>query len=447
MMPIFRRPAVAALTLALAAAAPTLSAAAQDNFDLIVYAHPAGYAPATGGPAGTIKGLGGEVAIIYSQGLTENATRSYLNQANTVGLGVIVQVNTVWAGAPDTVDGNGVRHGDKLQSYVTSMSKFAVDNNLNSLRGWYIYDEPTLPASGYQQGYDLIKAADPLGRPIYGDIDADEPNTQQNYYGSASDKTRDVLTTHDYPFFVGDDEFEGLENSGLFGLDRGWKHWMQQSQRGAASRNEPWVPVIQAFGHSGFGPVQRDDGKRWRLPTAEELRFMSYYNVAIGADGLAFWDSNFTYASQAFPDEPYGDTGLRWAGGVLKPLLQELGEADAAFGEGAINAGVTDNRGDVTSLLFQDPNDSVYYLLAVNNTDGSEDPLFTLNSLIGRFGEAVALDTGTSFAITGNTFTDSLGDYGARTYRLVQVPEPTALTVISLVGLVALRRNPGRGHR
>ena len=432
---------LAPVTCSLALIASCVSAEAQvDNFDLIVYAHPRGYAPDTGGPAGTVKGNGGEVAIIYSQGLTEGATRTYLTQANTVGLDVIIQVNTVWAATPATVDPDGVSRGQKLQDYVTRMNNHAVTNNLNSLRGWYIYDEPTMSVAGYQQGYDLIKAADPLSRPIYGDIDADEPSTQQNYYGSAADKTRDVLMTHDYPFFVGDDEFEGLENSGFLGFDRGWKHWMQQSQQGAASRNEPWVPVIQAFGFSNFAPIRRDDGKQWRLPTAAELRFMSYYNVAIGADSLAFWDSNFTYASQAFPNEPYPNDGSAWAANVLRPMLQELSEADAAFGEGAITAGVSDNRGDVTSLLYQDPNDDVYYLLAVNNTSGSETVTFTLSSLVGSFDEAIALDGGASFGITNNTFTGSLGDYGGRVFRLTLIPEPSSALLVGGLAALLLRR-------
>jgi len=350
----------------------------------------------TDGPQ-TVADDGVSLAITYSSS-DMNAIKTYLNFAQLEGIRVIMHMRTSHVGTADAA---------LIQGYVNDLEHYAtnVRGAPDLIAGWYMYDEPDT-ISGFTPtvaaaAYNAVKAV--TSKPVYANIDADEPNTQNSYKDSF-----DVMTTHDYPFARNSAEFVGLEDT-WGGIVNGWKSWMQASAANADANGKDWIPVLQGYG---------DVGIDLRLPTAAEQRFMTYYVIHHGADGIAYWSKARSLQSPAQPGAPYEGDGPAWAQDVFQPLADEVNPMAAALDEPEIANAVTTDNNDVLARVIHDPVAGDYFLLTINTGDAIESATFDLTGLPVDISGLTPMSVGSTPTLVGDQFTESFSPYEVKNYRI-----------------------------
>ncbi len=112
----------------------------------------------------------------------------------------------------------------------------------------------------------------------------------------------------------------------------------------------------------------------WRLPTHEEYRYLTYFAISIGVDGLI----NFVYPGAVTLD-PKPAEGFRderfW------PTIEEIGNIRPILEKGTSTLGSSCSASNEISWIFSgEANEAI--LIAVNNTDSSVNNVtFTLSGL------------------------------------------------------------------
>ncbi|MEM8783921.1 MAG: hypothetical protein AAGE65_13835 [Planctomycetota bacterium] len=366
-----------------------------------------------------IAGDGVSNAIVYNTRGDLPAARTFLDRAAAAGVGVVMDVGRDFVAAGDL---------GSLENYVNELKDHP------ALTGWYLYDEPNeigITVGEADAAYRRVRSLSPLL--IYGAIDADRPSTQRDYID-----TLDRLITFEYPFDVGDDEFEGLEDR-FFGLLPGWKRITADSAARARAEGKGWYHALQAYGRDGDSPSLR-------LVTDAELRFMAFYSlVAHDADGVMFWARYRTDRSDALPGEPFEQGGAAWRRDLFVPLAIEFSDHYGdAVESGAIVGGVSSSDGDVFADVYRDPEDGGLFLLVVNDENAARTATLSLDSGLGVLREANRLDGAGVLAIDGQQLAVSLPAYGTASYRLVPsrvIPEPVASGAVLMTGFcLAMRR-------
>lgn len=330
--------------------------------------------------------------------MSDLQVRSWLDEAYLNDIKVILE--------PPRVDGYISPDTTLITNYV---NKF---KNHPAVCGWYIADEPPInDTDAYntiKAGYDLIKTLD--SKPVFicftidGIPAADIPATFNTYADAYDIMLFDCyITVKDTP------EFNYIITSTFQGrID------LARSYANAAGKS--WRAVLQGYGRTS------NTNQWWaRLPTINELKFMLYYSIEKDAKGWFSWchflckEETYAYAS-----DPYPYDGRQWIDDVYKPLASEINTLGAALNNGK-KSGLTDNKSEVLSSLYQHPQTLEYYILAVNNYNGSNTATFTINSTVGTFASAQPLFEGRgTISIANGEFSDQFSLFGVHVYKLIQ---------------------------
>jgi len=345
--------------------------------------------------------VGAEHVLLYTYWSddVEDKLQVALDDAASVGSRIILDVRL------------GVNNLDatRLASVASQFSSHP------ALGGWYTADEPVSAPVIYtvatlQTAYNIVKQYS--NKPVYmafctADLDFSTPATFKNAY--------DVMMFDQYPFQVGDAEFDDIEDEYflIWRTYEGWKSRVQRARDQATAAGKPFYNILQAFG------VEPAYGWNYRLPTKREERFMAYYSLlSAHADGLTSFCYFLTEGTVASPTTPYPYDGPQWLLDVGGPVNQELHTYGRALAAGAIGGGVSDTASDVDCSLYRDPTTGAYYLLSVNTESGGENVTFTLN-VPEEFDFAVPMyEDGPPIPIINGQFTVSFDDYAVHNYQL-----------------------------
>ena len=353
-------------------------------------------------PVSDVAGTGSKDIVAYNHdSIVDQVLEDYLDSAAAAGMQVILDVR-FWSH-------NGVAMATNLENLSATYGSHP------ALKGWYTADEPYLSGvapSSFQAAYDALKLN--CDKPVYMAF-----NTSDILYNfdSTLQNAHDVGMYLDYRISIGDPEFDVIKMEA-------WKGWMDDGSSQSSALGKTFMTVLPAYGQNPNYPT-------WsaRLLTKGEIRFQANYSIlAADAEGVYFWGHDITQQAVADPSLPYPHDGPQWLEDVGNPLSEELTRYGKAIDAGSIAAGVFDNKADINSKVYQDPETGQYYLLSVNENTGSESATFTLNLPV-QFTFALPLyeDGAPVISIASGQFSDSFGDYGVHNYALLKEPPTTRI--------------------
>ncbi len=367
--------------------------------------YPIGWWDQMGDPwrATEIANLGGNVSLAYSTGpYTDGA---YLDAAQAAGVKVIASIP--W------------------ETHYTMLNIWLDWNKDHPALAGIIFVEEQWYANGVQLApvqarYDMIKAQTDLPLYIcfteYGLNPAESGGTAiAVQWASAYDK----LMVDVYPSRIGEPEFSRLENEGR-GKD--FKNDMIRAQQVSTTVGKPWWAVL-----SGWGSAPASDN--YRLPTFDESRFATYWSLTNNTAGILHFAAYKTFGGEgghevpAIPSEPYPYNGGQWLEDVWEPQTAEINLLGPGIKNGKVVGAASDDKFDIRTDVYQDPDTGKYYLVTLNSTTGSETPTFTVN-LADPPGEkyisATPLFEGAQpeIPIIGHEFSDTFSQYEIHVYEL-----------------------------
>jgi hypothetical protein len=258
----------------------------------------------------------------------------YLNRARESGVEVVLEIDRALVRAADPA---------AVAAWVAKYKHHP------AISGWYLADEPSINASlgnpspaTLQTLYGTVKAEDP-SRPVVVAFSS-SPGDDLTAYESSYD----VAMWDDYPCKKYQLEYANMD---------AWRY--RVDVRGAAaSSKQGWIPIIQAF-----------QLNNWRLPTAGELRYMTYSAVQSGATGVFYWAR-------------YRSTPT-WINNTLKPMTAEVSRLAPSLAKGTIAHASTSSHGNVVSTTHRDPITGKYSLIVVNHGSSRVDVKISLSSALG----------------------------------------------------------------
>jgi hypothetical protein len=217
--------------------------------------------------------------------------------------------------------------------------------------------------------------------------------------------TVDLVATDPYPLY-------GAEPAGGYPLAQ-VADWTRAS-RAAVKDSRPVMTVIQFL----LGTLN----SRW--PTQEELRNMSYMAIVEGANGLMYWSLGaraLAYVCDGSTPEKSPGGSTSWCPfkvdlfSRLKAVVTEIKGLEAGLA-GADRPDLLASNSNAAVRTRVKYADGIAYLLAYNSGTAVADVTFTLAqtpSSLTVYGEPREVSA------AGGTFSDQLGAYAARVYRIV----------------------------
>lgn len=226
-----------------------------------------------------LKGGPFNVALIYESELTPADLDFFLSY----GLMVKYNLKDVYTGFPKVHPPRGVKTESDEIRHVTE--KVNLLKNHQGLFAWYTNDEfPPTMANRVRARHELLHQLD-AGHPTV--VCLDRPFTVNRFLGGF-----DVVSSDPYPVGSGKPlrlaaDWTRTTDTQIYGL-------------------MPMLQTVQAFDWSWFQGSRKDP----RFPTYEELRSMTWQQIAEGATGVNFFSYSCIYANlkgEAF-DRALGDT-------------------------------------------------------------------------------------------------------------------------------------------
>jgi hypothetical protein len=209
-----------------------------------------------------------------------------------------------------------------------------------------------------------------------------------------------LLSYDSYNLFAGNDRSLFLGNMQLFA-------------RAAAQAGIPFMTIVQG---AQIGP-------KWRLPTADELRFLTNAPLAFGAQGISYFNywSPLGPASGAIAPNPDGTptsvfSALRSLAPQFKAVARRLGRLQWI---GTYMKGYS--AWSIPRYMTQRPTDASFDVAAVANTMSYADGAPLKGVLLGYFGSGCAQP-----ACATHVFVQNLDYTSRKTYR-VNGPGPLSV--------------------
>ncbi len=318
----------------------------------------------------SMRSSGMNVVLPYT-GESPGNLRGYLDRAQREGLKVYAEIDPALLLPPNPV---------LVRAFVE------LHRQHPAVHGWLLADEPTvgdkyrmLTPQLAEVLYQQIKSADPT-RPVaivFGVTENARPWVD----------AMDVLMYDDYVADAGTKEFRGL---------RGWLERLRERAQIAAPL-EGYIPVLQAFGHD---PRTGNPFMKKRLPTAKELRYITYAAIQHDSTGIMFW---VHYRSRQ-----------HWIDRTLTPLSKEISPALRSMANGPVR-GVSVSGGALRSTLFRDTRTNTQYLVVVHHGLGTVNAQVDLDPALRVVRAATSSRV---LDVLGGRFADTFGPYAARLYRL-----------------------------
>ena len=348
-----------------------------------------------------IAGHGGNMTMAY-WGSSSPASRTlYLDNALVAGVRVVMEVDPALIAAKDAA---GIR--DVVSTY----------DDHPAVIGWYTADEPYVHPgmlSTIQPAYDAIKQES--SKPVF--IVFSEPGVAAGIpvtYKTAYDQ----FFADSYPARSGYPEFTGLDiEPPAYPYKDDWKGDMQRANQQSQLADRPWWSLMPGWADEGA------ETSEYRLPTYNEARFMNYYSLSEDSTALThFAYYRVGHSTPAHPEDPYPYDGRQWLEDVWGPQADQINTLGPALLNGKIPGIASDNRSDIRTDVYYNPDTGKYYLVTLNETTGSETPTFIVN--LAPPGEklisAVPLFEGAQPAIPiiGTLFSDEFSQYEVHVYEL-----------------------------
>ncbi|KKL19542.1 hypothetical protein LCGC14_2464420, partial [marine sediment metagenome] len=337
---------------------------------------------------------GGNTILAYWGSAAPSSRHQFLNEAAAGDIRVIMEVDPV-------LIANGDAAG--IRNLVSTYDDYP------AVAGWSTGDEPYwmggLTLSKMQIAYDAIKMEST--KPVV--ICFSEPAVERGIpydWRSAYDQ----FLIDSYPARVGEAEFSRLDTK--------WKLDMQNALSQSLLADRPWWSVMQ-----GWGKAVGEETSDHRLPTFNETRFMNYYSLSKDATGLLQYVYYRNKLTPAQPDEAYPYDGPTWFDEVWTPLAAEINTIGMSLQNGKLSGAASDDTPDVRTDVYYDPDTGKYYMVAMNETTGSETTTFTVD--LDPPGEKLILATplfeGARPVIpfVGTQFSDEFSDYEVHVYELM----------------------------
>lgn len=310
-------------------------------------------------------------AVVPYNELGGATLRSYLDQAQSHGLKVFVEIDRVAVGTATAA---------LVQTFVMMYRAHP------AVAGWLLADEPTIdpafrsltPAKAAAL-YRTIKGVDhkPVAI-VFGVHENPRP-----WLGAM-----DVLMYDDYVTDQGQKEFYNL---------KGWLQRLQDRGRMAA-KLDGYMPLIQSYGPDAAGRPQETK----RLPTRRELRYLTFTAMQYRATGIWFWAR---YRSRP-----------AWIQKTLTPLSREISPAIGALRARPVSG--ASGSGTTKTALFRDPRSGARYLVVVNHSPRSMRATINVARSLGM--RKATSKTGGSYDISDGSFVRTFSQYEAQMYRLTR---------------------------
>jgi hypothetical protein len=227
----------------------------------------------------------------YGMGRSIKKDQPYFDLAEKYGLKVMSDLRMkYWTKQKHAVD--------SLRLYIQHFK------NNPALGFWYLSDEP---------GIHHITASELA--PFYKMIKKETPNVPVAIAHAGTkhwfnyENVEDILMFDHYPIVGGTFPDDGL------GI---WTNFTRKAIKVAKKGGNLAMPVIQIFNWKVFGKkgqekVHGTDVKKLRYPNAQELRYMAFTSIAMGAKGLSF----FSFGRSRMLNH-------NWGAKVLAPVIQEV---------------------------------------------------------------------------------------------------------------------------
>ena len=341
-----------------------------------------------------IAGYGGNVTIAYWGSSNAANRQQYLDNAFAMGIRVIMEVDPVLIANGDAA---GIRN--LVSTYDSHPAVVA----------WNTGDEPYwnggIPLSKMQIAYDAIKMEST--KPVT--ICFSEPAVER---GITYDwrNAYDQFQIDSYPARMGEAEFSRLETK--------WKPDMQNALSQSLLADRPWWSIMSGWADEG------SETSGYRLPTYNEARFMNYYSISKDTVGLFHFAYYRTgHSTPAHPGEVYPYDGRQWLDDVWSPLAGEINTLGVALQNGKVIGVASDDKLDIRTDVYQDPDTDKYYLVTLNSTTGSETTTFSVNLFPPgeKLISAIPLFEGArpAISIVATFFSDEFSQYEVHVYELV----------------------------
>lgn len=261
---------------------------------------------------------------------------------------------------------------------------------------WYTFDEPNevgVPPSRCEQVYRLVKSNDPE-RPVVLTVSPAywyHPWAYSDYASSC-----DIIATDPYPVEIG----HGIKLDYV-------SDCMEMARKDSG---KPVWAVLQAFPWPGK-----------RLPTAQELRCMTYQALVHGATGVFYYTFQVAAWNYSLVATPLWDEIEQMAKEIkrLTPVLASPGPEPSKI--------------STIHLLERHLNDTAY-LITVN---AGPDPAVLELPIPGSPEEIDVMFEGRTLRPENGLLRDEFGPYAVRSYR---IPDTLGLSAAWMVGGCVLRR-------
>ena len=347
---------------------------------------------------------GGNTIMAYNVHFPDiRDARRWLNYADLLGFKMYLELPY---GAVTGGDGG-------VAEVIDYVKKF---KDYPALRMWRMHDEPIT------QGFDPNNLPDFLA--AYAAIKAEDPDHPVTCtFAQTDSRLEDWIHTVDYPDIDAYPctESQPAPSSNLVFVPRRIK---RAADIAAAAGKDPPIYTAQAFEEPDGNPPFK-----WRLPTLQETRYMSFSALTSGAVGVVY-----------FLHSPPGGSGLSAPRShheqIVYPIMEQLASVGPAvvsdLGDGGIT--VTSNHdsdsnvdevNDVTYILRKYELDGYedYYLIATNNLS---TPLagvqFTMDLPVATYQVEVLHEASQVFTFVQNggnyELTDDFGDWEVHLYRI-----------------------------
>jgi len=328
---------------------------------------------------------GANMVLPYSG--STSATETYVQACQAAGLNVILKIPAYYLLNQDVL---------WIRQYVKNFDAYP------AVYGWEVAEEPAgagLSVALCEFGYTAIRLES--AKPVSICFTGDEIN---NNAPAAFVNAFDAFTFDMYPFLLNNAEFAGLSS---------WVTLAQTAEAQSLQLGKPWWATIQGIGQ------QPDVTFDKRLPTYTENKFMVYWPVLNGAQGVLSWTHYRAMDTLACPTCPYPYDGQQWLQDVWTPAADEFALHGTAVQAGPLSGAVSDDSPDILSAVYRDPESDDYYLIALNSSGSGKQAAFTLAGLPGKTQAVYVGETGSDKNIVNASFTDTFSAYQVHAYLLV----------------------------
>ncbi|MEX0885028.1 MAG: PEP-CTERM sorting domain-containing protein [Phycisphaeraceae bacterium] len=321
---------------------------------------------------------------------------------------------------------------------------------LGTVVGWMQQDEPDNAKSGgnpwryirppeIQDNYDNIRLYDDT-RPVFMNLGQgvawDGWHGRGTYTNNPQDypeyqKGADILSFDIYPAQSTNAATAGELWRVAYGVKR-LREWTDD--------DKPVWNIIEA------SPINTGNNE----VTPHELRAEAWMSIIHGSTGIGYFVHQFGDG---------GHTNSLWRNDVLRPAVTALNAEitglarvinsptihDVDIVQGNVQDSIATTYGIQRFGAMLKEQDGEYYLFTVRMRDSTGLGAFQIDALAGSNWEAHVLGEDRTLPVTDTgIFFDQYGGWDTRLYHIVQVPEPTSLTLLGVGGLLLLRRRRAR---